>query len=71
MRSFPNLLILGVVAMVLAACSNEQFSRNVFEGIEAHNESYKSTPLEKSKGDGLSYDQYEKQRKTSTAVRSE
>ena len=71
MRILPRALILAFGTVAVSACSTADVSRNVFEGIKANNESYKSTPIERTKAEGLSYDQYEKERKASTADRSE
>ena len=71
MRILPRALVLAISTVAISACSTEQVSRNLYEGIKAHNESYKSTPMERTKGEGLSYDQYEKERKAAAASRSE
>lgn len=71
MRALQRTLIVAFGTVAVSACSTEQVSRNVYEGIKAHNESYKSVPMERTKGEGLSYDQYEKERKAGAASRSE
>ena len=71
MRILPRALILAFGTVAVSACSTADVSRNVFEGIKAHNESYKTTPMERTKGEGLSYDQYERERKAAAASRSE
>ena len=70
MKRLPGFLILTFVVMDFSACTAEQFSRNVYEGTRVHNESLKSTPLENSKGEPMRYDQYEKERQSSSAGRS-
>lgn len=66
MKKLPAFLTLIFVVMVFSTCSNEQFSRNVYEGARVHNESLKSTPLENSKSEPMSYDQYEKERQSTS-----
>jgi hypothetical protein len=54
-------------SQVLAACTTDQVSRGVYEGGRAYNKSIESTPLEKSKSELPSYDQYEKERRGGAA----
>ena len=54
---------IAVAAALSSACTTEQISRNVYEGIRVHNESLESTPMEKMKGRTMSYDEYEKERR--------
>jgi len=58
-----RLLGAALVAALLCGCSWEQVSRGIYEGSKARNESLKGTPMERSKGELPSYDQYEKERK--------
>jgi hypothetical protein len=66
MKKLPAFLTLSFVAMAFSACIAEQFSRNVYEGARVHNESFKSTPLENSKSEPMNYDQYEKERQSTS-----
>jgi hypothetical protein len=61
--------VLAVVfaLQVLTACTTEQLSRGIYEGSKAYEKSTKSTPLEKSKSELPSYDQYEKERRGGAA----
>lgn len=45
-------------------CATHDFSRNIYGGIKTHEESLKSTPLEKSGTASPSYDEYERERRT-------
>jgi len=62
-------LVLSVffASQVLAACTTGQVSRGIYEGSRAYNKSIESTPLEKSKSELPSYDQYEKERRGGVA----
>lgn len=51
---------------VLAACSTQDISRNVYEGIRLHNESQRGTPREVPSGPSPTYDQYERARRADT-----
>jgi hypothetical protein len=63
----PAFAIATVAAALFSACTTEQVSRNVYEGIRVHNESLESTPMEKMKGRTMSYDEYEKERQRNAA----
>jgi hypothetical protein len=56
-RFFLSLFI-AFVSTVLSACTAE----GIYEGSRAYNKAIKSTPMEKSKEELPSYDQYEKER---------
>lgn len=71
MRTLQRSLILAFGIAAVSACSAAEVSRNLYEGVRAQNESYKATPMERTKGEGLSYDQYEKERKAGSAGRRE
>jgi hypothetical protein len=60
-------LVFAFVSIELFACTAE----SVYEGSRAYNKSIKSTPMEQSKGELPSYDQYEKERRGTSAGRSE
>jgi hypothetical protein len=70
MKSLPKALMFTFVVMFFSACTAEQFSRNVYEGARVHNESLKATPMENTKSEPMSYQQYEKERKSRSAVQS-
>jgi len=61
-RLFP-FLAAGFVVTVLSGCTAESMSRGVYEGSRAYDKALKSTPMEKSKDELPSYDQYEKERR--------
>ena len=60
-------LFFAFVLTVFSACTAE----GIYEGIRAYNKALKTTPLEKSKDELPSYDQYEKERRGAAAGRSE
>jgi hypothetical protein len=55
---------------LLTACTAEQFSRGVYEGSMVHNQSLKPTPSDPSRGEPMSYDQYERERQSVSVGRS-
>jgi len=61
-RLFP-FLVTGFVVTVLSGCAAESMSRGVYEGSRAYDKALKSTPMEKSKDELPTYDQYEKERR--------
>jgi hypothetical protein len=62
MRNLFRFAMTALLAAALSACTTEQMSRNLYEGVRAHNESFKSTPME-SKSELPSYDEYDKARR--------
>jgi len=68
-RAVERLIVLTIVfaSQVLTACTTDQLSRGIYEGSKAYDKSIKSTPLEKSKSELPSYDQYEKERRGGAA----
>ena len=64
-RSFLVLCFV-FVSTAFSACTAE----GLYEGSRAYNKSIKSTPMEKSKEDLPSYDQYEKERRGAAKERS-
>jgi hypothetical protein len=58
--------LVPVALLVLLAngCANQELSRNIYEGIRTHEESRKSTPLEKPGAVSPNYDEYERERRT-------
>jgi hypothetical protein len=71
MRRLLLFLIFTFAVMALSACTAERMSRGVYEGTRTYNKSLKSTPLEKSKDELPSYEQYEKERRGGATGRSE
>lgn len=55
--------LLVLSSILLSGCTTEQMSRGIYEGSRAYEKSVQSTPLEKSKSELPSYDQYEKERR--------
>jgi hypothetical protein len=70
MKRLARFVMLTFAVLVFSACTAEQLSRNLYEGASVHNRSLKSTPLENSKGEPMSNDQYEKERQSSSGARS-
>ena len=60
-------LAVAFASQALAACTTDQLSRGIYEGSRAYNKSVETTPLEKSKNELPSYDQYEKERRGGAA----
>ena len=61
-RFFPrSVLVLSLI--LFSGCTTEQMSRGIYEGGRAYEKSVQSTPLEKSKSELPSYDQYERERR--------
>jgi len=52
-------LFLAFVSTAVSACTAE----GIYEGSRAYNKTIKSTPMERSKDELPSYDQYEKERR--------
>ena len=67
MKRFVLFLFFAFVSTAFSACTAE----GVYEGSRAYNKAIKSTPMEQSKGELPSYDQYEKERRGAAAGRSE
>ncbi len=67
MRRFYRWMVPAFLGATLCACTTEQASRNVYEGARAYDKSLKSTPMERSKGELPSYDEYEKERRGGAA----
>ena len=59
MKRFFQRLSFALVSAVLSACTAE----GVYEGSRAYDTAIKSTPMEKSKEELPSYDQYERERR--------
>ena len=59
MRRYFLLLFCAFVSTAFSACTAE----GIYEGSRAYNKTIKSTPMEKSKDELPSYDQYEKERR--------
>ena len=67
MKGFFLPLFLAFVSTVLSACTAE----GIYEGSRAYNKAIESTPMEKSKEELPSYDQYEKERRGGGKERKE
>jgi uncharacterized lipoprotein len=61
--------LLAVLVAMLAGCSTQDISRNLYEGIWLHNESQRGTPRELPPGPAPTYDQYERERRAETSRR--
>src|SRR5207302_11253664 len=59
LKGFFPFSFFAIVSMALSACTAE----GIYEGSRAYNKAIKSTPMEKSKDELPSYDQYEKERR--------
>ena len=59
MKGFFQCLSFALASTALSACTAE----GVYEGSRAYDKAVKSTPMEKSKEELPSYDQYEKERR--------
>lgn len=59
MKRISLSLFIALVSAAFPACTAE----GVYEGSRAYNKAIKSTPMEKSKDELPSYDQYEKERR--------
>src|SRR5712671_1331427 len=66
-KRFFRCLSFALVSAALSACTAE----GVYEGSRAYNKAVKSTPMEKSKEELPSYDQYERERRSAAKERSE
>jgi hypothetical protein len=53
----------ALFALLASGCTTHELSRNIYEGIRTHEESLKSTPLEKPGTASPSYDEYERERR--------
>ena len=69
MNRWSRSVALTCLVMQCAACASDQLSRNIYDGVGAHNESLKSTPMDQSKGEPLTYDQYQRERQRSASGR--
>ena len=59
MKRYFLFLFLAFVSTAVSACTAE----GIYEGSRAYNNTIKSTPMERSKDELPSYDQYEKERR--------
>ena len=66
-KRFFLFLSVAFVSTAFSACTAE----GIYEGSRAYNKAIKSTPMEKSKEELPSYDQYEKERRGAAKERSE
>jgi hypothetical protein len=70
MKTFCKFLLSLALISLFTACTAEQFSRAVYEGSMVHNQSLKPTPSDLSRGEPMSYDQYERERQSVSVGRS-
>ena len=59
MKRYFLFLFFAFVSTAFSACTAE----GIYEGSRAYNKTIKSTPMERSKDELPSYDQYEKERR--------
>ena len=57
------LLATVITAVIAGGCTNQEISRNIYEGARAYQESQRGTPREQSGAPLPSYDQYERERR--------
>ena len=57
-----HLVFGGALILLSSGCSNYNFSRAVYEGVQTSNQ-INSTPLERINSPQMNYDQYEAERK--------
>jgi len=63
MIRFKACLVLAIGSTLLPACTTDQMSRGVYEGVRARDKSQEGTIREGSKDRLPDYDQYEKERR--------
>ena len=56
-------LLVALFVLLASGCTTQELSRNIYEGIRTHEESQKSTPLEKPGTVSPSYDEYDRERR--------
>ena len=56
----------ALLAALLGGCTSRELSRNIYEGARAHEESLRSTPLERSRDPLPSFEEYERERRAVT-----
>ncbi len=66
--SLKTNLVLAIALALLSACSTDQMSRGVYEGVRARDKSQEGTIREGSKDRLPDYDQYEKERRRGGAA---
>lgn len=62
-------LLLSFFVALAGGCTAEQASRNLYEGARLHDESLKSTPLERPGTPAPAYENYERERRTNSRPR--
>jgi len=53
----------GLFLLLASGCTAHELSRNTYEGIKTHEESLKSTPLERPGAPSPGYEEYERERR--------
>ena len=71
MRALLRVPILILAVTGLSACGAEQMLRNAYEGMRSYNKAVESTPLQVSRDELPTYDEYRKERTQSAAKRSD
>ena len=56
-------MALAVFLLLASGCTAHELSRNTYEGIKTHEESLKSTPLERLGAPSPGYEEYERGRR--------
>jgi hypothetical protein len=59
-----SLVAVALLALLACGCTTHELSRNIYEGIKTHEDSLKSTPLEKPGTASPSYEEYERERRS-------
>lgn len=63
-------IVAVALSALLGACTTQEFSRNVYEGARAYDESLRSTPREQSRAPLPGFDEYDRERRALAASRS-
>jgi hypothetical protein len=61
--AFSLFLVAAVCAALLGACTTQELSRNVYNGVKNRNEALKSAPPDYSSPRAPGYDEYERERR--------
>jgi len=59
-----RLFLIAMSGALLGGCTTEQISRNVYDGVRNRNETLRSTPPDYTLPRALSYDDYERERRS-------
>jgi len=61
--TFARISTAAISAVLLGACTTQELSRNVYNGVKNRNEALKSTPPDYSAPRAPGYDEYERERR--------